>query len=132
MKINYPLIFKMTGCHDCECTIMGEDVYDCHCFLNGRGIEVNNYKIIEYIPEDCPARQHENIDVNLILNNIVKKIKDKFKCKVRWEYYPEDNGQYFIKVSDKKIYESQRFQSYIWDIIEQNGDKINLNYCYEK
>jgi hypothetical protein len=87
---------------------------------------------MDRIPEDCPARQHEDIDVNLILNNIVKKIKDKFKCKVRWEYYPEDNGQYFIKVSDINIYKSKEFQDYIWDIIERESHKINLNYCYEK
>jgi hypothetical protein len=129
MKINYPLIFEMTSCQDCKCKIWREDKGEYRCFLDegDRTRDDSND-----IPEDCPARQHEDIDVNLILNNIVKEIKDKFKCKVRWEYYPEDDGQYFIKVSDEEIYDNVEFQSYIWDVVEQNSNKINLNYCYEE
>jgi hypothetical protein len=130
MKINYPLIFEMTGCDNCECMIRGEDNYDSYCFLDKQNIKLYNGDIIDIIPEDCPARQYEEIDVHLILNNIVEDIRKRFKCKARWEFYPEDYGQYFIKILDKNIYESKVFQDYIWDVMEKEAHRINLNVCY--
>jgi hypothetical protein len=136
MKINYPLNFEMSGCHDCECMISGEDQYDCYCFLDKKDIKLIGGDIIDIIPEDCPARVYEIFDMYNISKDIINEIKNKFNCNSRYETSIMEEEAHFIIINSKKIYDSDKFHEWVMDMDGRLNKKYNykviFNYCCEE